>query len=101
MYIVLVHVEVKVKDIEAFKNASMINAQNSLQEPGVRRFDVIQQIDNPSMFVLVEVYNSLSDAAGHKETAHYAIWRDTVADMMAVPRKGVKYGNIYPGEDGW
>jgi autoinducer 2-degrading protein len=101
MFIVHVHVHVKPGQAEAFKGASAENARNSLQEPGVARFDVIQQQDDPSRFVLVEVYRTAEDPAKHKETAHYQKWRDTVADMMAEPRSSVKYDNVYPGEDGW
>lgn len=101
MLIVLVHVHVKPDCIDAFRGATLDNARNSVQEPGIARFDVIQQQDDPARFVLVEVYRTPNDAALHKDTAHYARWRDTVADMMAEPRKGVKYGNVFPGEDRW
>jgi quinol monooxygenase YgiN len=101
MLIVHVHVHVKPDQIEAFKEASLENAQNSVQEPGVARFDVIQQQDDPTCFVLVEVYRTAEDPARHKETAHYAKWRDTVAEMMAEPRSSVKYGNVFPDEQGW
>ena len=100
---VIVHVHVHVKDdmIEAFKRATVENAQNSVQEPGIARFDVVQQVDDPARFVLVEVYRTPQDPAKHKETAHYLQWRDTVADMMAEPRQGIKFNNIFPGEQGW
>lgn len=101
MFVVHVNVHVKPGQVEAFKEASVENARNSLQEPGVARFDVIQQQDDPSRFVLVEVYRTADDPAKHKETAHYQKWRDTVAEMMAEPRSAVKYDNVYPGEDGW
>lgn len=101
MLIVHVHVSVKPESIEAFRQASIENASASLGEPGVARFDVIQQQDDPSKFVLVEVYRSAEAAAAHKETAHYAKWRDTVAPMMAQPRSSVKYFNVFPGDDGW
>ncbi len=101
MFVVHVNVHVKPGQVEAFKEASVENAHNSLQEPGVARFDVIQQQDDPSRFVLVEVYRTADDPAKHKETAHYQKWRDTVAGMMAEPRSAVKYDNVYPGEDGW
>ncbi len=99
----IVHVFVHVKDncVEAFKAASIENARNSVQEAGVARFDVIQQADDPTRFVLVEVYRTADDPARHKETAHYQKWRDTVADMMAEPRSAIKYDNVWPGEDGW
>ena len=101
MFIVHVHVHVKSGREEDFKAASVENAKNSFQEPGVARFDVIQQQDDPARFILVEVYRTPEDAARHKETAHYAQWRDTVADMMAEPRQGIKHDNIWPGDDGW
>ena len=101
MFVVHVNVHVKPGQVEAFKEASVENARNSLQEPGVARFDVIQQQDDPSRFVLVEVYRTADDPAKHKETAHYQKWRDTVAEMMTEPRSAVKYDNVYPGEDGW
>ncbi|MGQ9918956.1 MAG: putative quinol monooxygenase [Bryobacteraceae bacterium] len=101
MLIVHVHVSVKPEFIEAFRQASIENASASLGEPGVARFDVIQQQDDPSKFVLVEVYRSPEAAAAHKETAHYAKWRDTVAPMMAQPRSSVKYFNVFPGDEGW
>ena len=101
MVIVHVHVHVKPEKIDAFRDASLANARNSVQEPGVARFDVIQQQDDPTRFVLVEVYRTADDPAKHKETAHYQTWRDTVAEMMAEPRQGVKYTNIFPDEQGW
>lgn len=101
MFIVHVFVKVKEDQIEAFKQASLANARNSIQEPGIARFDVIQQKEDPTQFVLVEVYRTLNDPAKHKETAHYAAWRDAVADMMAEPRYSIKYDNIFPDENGW
>ena len=96
MNIVLVHVHVKPEFVEAFKQASVENASNSVQEEGIARFDVIQQNDDPTRFILVEVYKTVEASATHKETAHYAKWRDTVAEMMAEPRQGIKYTNISP-----
>jgi len=101
MFIVHVFVHVKPDQVEAFKAASLENARNSVQEPGIARFDVIQQQDDPTRFVLVEVYRTPDDPAKHKETAHYAIWRDSVADMMAEPRSAIKYNNVYPDDAGW
>lgn len=101
MLIVHVFVHVKPECIEAFKQATVENARNSVQEEGIARFDVVQQSDNPAKFVLVEVYRDATAPAKHKETAHYAKWRDTVADMMAEPRSSVKYGNIFPEDAGW
>jgi len=101
MLIVHVFVHVKADQVEAFRAASVENARNSVQEPGIARFDVIQQQDDPTRFVLVEVYRTSDDPARHKETAHYQKWRDTVADMMAEPRTSVKYTNVFPDEQGW
>lgn len=101
MIIVHVFVHVKPDFIEAFKTASLENARNSVQEPGIARFDVVQQQDDPARFVLVEVYRTAEAPARHKETAHYAAWRDTVAEMMAEPRYAIKYHNIFPDEGGW
>ncbi len=101
MFIVHVHVHVKPDQVKAFKTATIENARNSVQEPGIARFDVIQQQGDPRRFVLVEVYRTAEDPAKHKETEHYKIWRDTVADMMAESRTAVKYDNVFPGEDGW
>ncbi|MFN8380698.1 MAG: antibiotic biosynthesis monooxygenase [Anaerolineales bacterium] len=101
MYIVHVHVHVKPEFVEAFKQATIENASNSVQEAGIARFDVIQQSDDATRFVLVEVYKNVEASAAHKETAHYAKWRDTVAEMMAEPRQGIKYTNISPEDSGW
>lgn len=101
MLTVLVYVHVKPECVEAFKVATLDNARNSVKEPGIARFDVHQQSDDPTRFVLVEVYRSVEATAAHKETAHYARWRDTVADMMAEPRKSAKYGNVFPDDSGW
>ena len=101
MFIAHVFVHVKEDLIEAFKVATIENAQNSIQEPGIARFDVIQEQDDPTRFVLVEVYRTAEDPARHKETDHYLEWRDTVAEMMAEPRSAIKYRNDYPGENGW
>jgi len=88
---------------EAFKEASLNNAKNSVQEAGIARFDCIQSITDPTKFVLVEVYKTGADGqAKHRETAHYLKWRDTVADMMAEPRTAVKYNTIFPESfKGW
>jgi quinol monooxygenase YgiN len=101
MIIVLVHVHVKPESVEAFRLASIENAQKSVQEPGIARFDVIQQIDDPCRFMLFEVYRNEEATALHKATPHYLKWRDTVADMMAEPRKGVKYASAWPDDQSW
>jgi quinol monooxygenase YgiN len=101
MLIVHVHVRVKPESIEAFKQASLENARQSIQETGIARFDVVQQSDDPTRFVLVEVYRTADAPATHKETRHYQAWRDTVAPMMAEPRTNVKFSNIFPADEGW
>ena len=99
--IVHVHVQVKPECIEAFKAATEENARASVREAGIARFDAVQQMDDAARFVLVEVYRTAEAPAAHKETAHYAKWRDTVADMMAAPRTSVKYANVFPEDAGW
>jgi quinol monooxygenase YgiN len=101
MFIVHVHVNVKPGFVEAFQQATVENARNSVQEAGVARFDLIQQEDDPTKFILVEVYRTAEAAAAHKATAHYAAWRDTVAEMMAEPRQSVKFRNLFPEDAGW
>ncbi|MHB0938589.1 MAG: putative quinol monooxygenase [Armatimonadota bacterium] len=101
MFIVHVFVHLKPECIEAFREASLANARNSVLESGVARFDVLQQRDDPARFVLVEIYRTEDDAGKHKETAHYQVWRDTVAEMMAEPRSSIKYTNLYPEDAGW
>ncbi len=101
MLIVHVHVHVKPEFVEPFRLASLANAQQSVQEPGIARFDVIQQQEDPTRFVLVEVYRTPEDPARHKETVHYKTWRDTVEKMMAEPRTGIKYDNLFPDDKGW
>ncbi len=101
MFIVHVFIHVKPEFVSDFKTATLANVQNSLQEPGIARFDFVEQQDDPNRFVLVEVYRQPEDAARHKETAHYMVWRDTVAPMMAEPRSSIKFTNIAPDEAGW
>jgi len=101
MLIVHVFVHVKVDQVEAFKAATLENARNSVQESGIARFDVIQQQDDTSRFVLVEVYRNSDAPSRHKETQHYLKWRDVVAPMMAEPRQSIKFDNCFPDDDGW
>lgn len=101
MLIVHVHVHVKPECVDEFIEATVENASNSLQEHGIARFDVQQQQDDPTRFVLTEVYYTDDDPAKHKETAHYKAWKETVEPMMAEPRKSVKFDNIFPYDDGW
>jgi quinol monooxygenase YgiN len=101
MQIVLVHVHVKPEFIAAFKQASVENASNSVKEAGIARFDVIQHAEDPTKFILVEVYKTTDAPLAHKETPHYAKWRDAVAEMMVEPRQGIKYTNIFPADQDW
>ncbi len=101
MLVVHVHVHVKPECVEVFRSATIDNARASVLEPGIARFDVVQQQDDPTRFVLVEVYRDADAPARHKETSHYARWRDAVAEMMAEPRRSVKYGNLFPEDAGW
>lgn len=101
MLAVHVFIQVKPDCVDCFIEATQANAKNSLLEPGIARFDLIQQQDDPTRFVLVEVYRDVEATARHKETAHYACWRDTVAALMAAPRSSVKYTTVYPEDSGW
>jgi (4S)-4-hydroxy-5-phosphonooxypentane-2,3-dione isomerase len=101
MLIVQVYVHVKDEMVGAFKEATLKNAIQSVKEPGIARFDVIQQADDHARFLLTEVYRTADDPIRHKETAHYQEWRDVVEPMMAEPRKSIKYLNIFPDELGW
>jgi (4S)-4-hydroxy-5-phosphonooxypentane-2,3-dione isomerase len=101
MLVVHVHVHVKPEALEAFERATLANARESLKEPGIARFEVVQQQDDPTRFVLVEVYRTSEAPAAHKETPHYQLWRDTVAAMMAEPRSSVKFTNLFPDDRGW
>lgn len=96
MQIILVHVRVKPETVVAFKRATIENATNSVKEPGIERFDVIQQAEDPTHFILVEVYKTPDASAAHKNTAHYRRWRDTVVNMMAEPRQGIKFNYVFP-----
>jgi quinol monooxygenase YgiN len=101
MQVVHVHIKVKPECIEAFRTATLENARNSIQEPGIARFDVFQQMEDPTRFVLVEAYRNADAPSQHKETAHYQTWRDTVAGMMAEPRSSVKFTGLFPEGDNW
>jgi len=101
MLIVHVFVHVQPDTVEAFTAATLDNARHSVQEPGIVRFDVIQQQDDPTRFVLVEIYRTAEDPVRHKETAHYARWRDAVAGMMAEPRTSIKNAPVFPASAGW
>jgi quinol monooxygenase YgiN len=101
MLIVHVHVHVKPEFVEDFRRASLENASKSIKEPGIARFDVIQQADDPTRFVLIEIYRTPEDPARHKETSHYQDWRNKVENMMAEPRRSIKYTNVFPTDREW
>jgi len=101
VHIVHVFIHVKPESVDAFKSASLANARASVLERGIARFDVLQQPDDPTRFVLVEVYHAPADQAAHRETTHYATWRDTVAPMMATPRTATKFVNLFPDDGDW
>ena len=101
MLVVHVQVRVKPEHVATFKLATLENACQSVQEPGIAAFDVVQQVDDPNRFVLVEVYRTPQAPAAHKETRHYATWRDTVAPMMAEPRTSTKFHNLFPSDENW
>ena len=96
MQVTIVHVHVKPDHIDDFIEACRMNHEASIQEPGNRRFDVLQSADDPGRFVLYEAYTDAAEAAKHKEASHYQQWRDTVADWMAEPRQGIPYKGLYP-----
>ncbi len=101
MLVVHVHVQVKPECVESFKQATLENARQSLKEPGIARFDVLQEAEDATRFVLIEAYRDSEAPARHKETAHYARWRDTVAPMMAQPRSSTKFTNVFPADAAW
>ena len=101
MVIIHVHVHVLPEHLEAFKQATIVNASHSVREPGIARFDVIQTVDDPTRFVLLEVYRTREAVAAHKETTHYHAWADRVTPWLAEPRTRVQYHNVFPAEEGW
>ena len=101
MLIVQVFVHVKPDSLNAFQEATVENARHSIEEPGIARFDLMQQSDDPTRFVLMEAYRDSQAALAHKETPHYLKWRDAVASMMAEPRSSVKYTGIFPADSEW
>ena len=101
MIVTHIHVHVKPESVDAFKEATVENARNSVREPGVARFDVIQAVDDPTRFVFIEAYRTADAPAAHKATAHYVKWRDTVAPMMQEPRSSKQYQNVFPEDQAW
>lgn len=101
MFILAVDIHVRPECVEVFRAATLENARNSVREAGILRFDVAQQQDDPTRFMLYEVYRSADAHALHRETPHYKVWRDTVEDMMAEPRQPRKFINCFPGDADW
>jgi autoinducer 2-degrading protein len=101
MHIMHIHIHVKPDSVEAFRQATIANARESVKEPGIARFDVLQQADDPTRFVLTEVYRTAEAPAQHKETAHYNTWLHTAVEMMAEPRTRAAYANVFPDDQGW
>ena len=101
MTIMHIQIHVKPESVEAFREATIANARESVKEPGIARFDLLRQADDPARFILVEVYRTAEAPAQHRETAHYKTWLNTVAEMMAEPRSSVKCSNVFPGGEGW
>jgi quinol monooxygenase YgiN len=101
MHIVLVNIHVKPEVVDDFIQATTENARNSIQEPGIFRFDFIQQADDPTRFMLVEVYYKPDDQVKHRETSHYKAWKVLADEMITEPRVGIKYKNLYPAGQDW
>lgn len=101
MLVVHVHVQVKPESVAAFRAATIENASHSIRETGIARFDIVQQADDPTRFVLIEAYRDPEAPARHKETTHYQTWRDEVESMMARPRSAIRYENVFPGDPEW
>jgi quinol monooxygenase YgiN len=101
MFVIHVHAQIKPPYIKDFKAACIANAKESVKEEGIARFDIVQQQDDPTRFVLIEVYRNKDAPAKHKETLHYRDWRDKVLLMMAQPRKSSFFTNVYPDDKNW
>ena len=101
MLIIQVHIHVKAEHLEDFKAATIVNASNSIKEPGIVQFDLLQQEDDPTRFVLIEAYRDLEATVKHKETAHYLAWAEKVADWFVEPRTRVRYNSVFPPDQDW
>jgi (4S)-4-hydroxy-5-phosphonooxypentane-2,3-dione isomerase len=101
MLVVHVYVHVKSEAVDAFKRAALANARESIKEPGIARFDVVHQQDDPTRFVLVEAYRDAAAPGAHKQTKHYQAWREAVDSIMAEPRSSVKFNSLFPDEGAW
>jgi len=101
MLILIVNIHIKADRVEAFKAATNENGRNSRQEPGIARFDVLQQSDDPTRFVLIEVYRDQAGPVAHKASAHYQAWLAKVDNMFAEPRTRALYESVAPDDQGW
>jgi (4S)-4-hydroxy-5-phosphonooxypentane-2,3-dione isomerase len=101
MLIIQVHIHVKAEHLEEFKEATIVNATHSLQEPGIAQFDLLQQEDDPTRFVLVEAYRDVEASLKHKETAHYLAWAEKAAGWFVEPRTRVRYSSVFPPDQDW
>jgi (4S)-4-hydroxy-5-phosphonooxypentane-2,3-dione isomerase len=101
MFILIVHIHIKPEHVEAFRKATLENARNSIQEEGIARFDLLEQTDDATRFVLYEVYRDPGAPAKHRETAHYNAWVQKVADMFAEPRTRTTFYNVFPSDENW
>jgi len=101
MFVVIVQTHVKPEFLQAFKEATYDNASNSILEPGVARFDVYQQKDDPTCFSLIEIYRDEDAPAKHRESSHYLRWRDAVESMLVEPRTRVTYDIYFPPLAEW
>jgi quinol monooxygenase YgiN len=101
MHIVEVFIHVKPDRIREFEAATLENARNSLKEPGIARFDVLRQADDPTRFVLLEAYRSAEDPARHKQTDHYNRWQQIAEPLMAEPRTRIVYASVFPTDQDW
>jgi quinol monooxygenase YgiN len=100
-HILFVQIRVLPETVDAFREATLANARASVKEPGVLRFDVVQDEDDPTRFAIFEVYRNPEGHAEHRKTAHYLAWRDAVAPMMAEPRAARTFTNVHPDDLGW
>jgi (4S)-4-hydroxy-5-phosphonooxypentane-2,3-dione isomerase len=101
MLMIQVRVHVKPDFVDAVTAATIENARNSVNEPGIARFDILQHADDPTWFTLNEVYRNAEAPAAHKETRHYQVWRNAVQDMMAEPRSSIRLTTVFPPDGGW
>jgi autoinducer 2-degrading protein len=101
MIVAIVRIHVKPEYLDQFKAATLENARNSILEPGIARFDFVQQEDDPTRFVLIEVFRNHEAQNAHRETAHYAKWRDTVTDWLVEPRSGIRHLSVFPDDPSW